>query len=137
MIGNKIANKITSEGKSKNKEKNETNGKEEIYIPPESRQQIIDDLKLFRHHIKIEYREIVNFLDTTSDKVRRFITKKRIEVVDQSGTRRKRYKPSKQKRFKASTLRSDLCDYSDAYIVVKGKITVSTIDGVNNIRDKK
>ena len=34
-------------------------------------------------------------------------------------------------------LRSDLCDYSDAYIVVKGKITVSATDGANNIRDKK
>ena len=34
-------------------------------------------------------------------------------------------------------LRSDLCDYSDAYIVVKGIITVSATDGAKNIRDKK
>ena len=34
-------------------------------------------------------------------------------------------------------LRSDLCDFSDAYIVVKRKITVSATDGANNIRDKK
>ena len=34
-------------------------------------------------------------------------------------------------------LRSDLCDYSDAYIVVNGIITVSATDGANNIRDKK
>ena len=34
-------------------------------------------------------------------------------------------------------LRSDLCDYSDAYIVVKVIITVSATDGANNIRDKK
>ena len=33
-------------------------------------------------------------------------------------------------------LRSDLCDYNDAYIVVKGIITVSATDGANNIRDK-
>ena len=44
LIGNKIANKITSIGKPKEKETKET---EEIYIPPEKRQQIIDDLKLF------------------------------------------------------------------------------------------
>ena len=31
-------------------------------------------------------------------------------------------------------LRFDLCDYSDAYIVVKGIITVSANTGVNNIR---
>ena len=48
LIGNKIANKITSVGKSNNEaRKDETNEIEEIYIPPEKRQQIIDDLRLF------------------------------------------------------------------------------------------
>ena len=45
LIGNKIADKITSIGKSKEKEK--TKKAEEIYIPPEKRQQIIGDLRLF------------------------------------------------------------------------------------------
>ena len=45
LIRNKIADKITSIGKQKEKEK--TKEKEEIYIPPEKRQQIIDDLRLF------------------------------------------------------------------------------------------
>ena len=45
LIENKIADKITSIGKSKEKEK--TKKAEEIYIPPEKRQQIIDDLRLF------------------------------------------------------------------------------------------
>ena len=44
LIGNKIADKITSMGKPKEKETKEI---EEIYIPPEKRQQIIDDLRLF------------------------------------------------------------------------------------------
>ena len=44
LIGNKIADRITSIGKPKEKEK--TKKTEEIYIPPEKRQQIIDDLKL-------------------------------------------------------------------------------------------
>ena len=43
LIGNKIADKITSIGKTKEK----TNKPEEIYIPPEKRQQIINDLQLF------------------------------------------------------------------------------------------
>ena len=51
LIGNKIADKITSVGKSKNKQKqdeiNEINETEEIYIPPEKRQQIINDPRLF------------------------------------------------------------------------------------------
>ena len=61
MIGNKIANKITSIGKPKEKEK--TKGIEEVYIPPEKRQQIIDDLKLIEHHcIKMEFQKIAIFL---------------------------------------------------------------------------
>ena len=44
LTGNKIADKITSIGKPKEKEK--TKEIEEIYIPPEKRQQIIDDLRL-------------------------------------------------------------------------------------------
>ena len=48
LIGNKMTDKITSLGKSKNKEKeNETNEVQEIYIPPEKRQQIVNDLRLF------------------------------------------------------------------------------------------
>ena len=43
LIGNKIADKFTSLGKSKEK----TKKVEGIYVPPEKRQQIIDDLKLF------------------------------------------------------------------------------------------
>ena len=45
LIGNKIADKIISIGKPKEKEK--TNRVEKMYIPPESREQIIDDLRLF------------------------------------------------------------------------------------------
>ena len=48
----------------------------------------------------MEYRKITNLLDTTSDKVPRFITKKWIEVHDQSGSTEDRYKPSNQIRFK-------------------------------------
>ena len=48
LTENEIADKITSVGKLKEKEKaKETKEIEEIYIPPEKRQQIIDDLILF------------------------------------------------------------------------------------------
>ena len=48
LIANKMADEITSIGQLKNKQKqDETNETEEIYIPPEKRQQIIDDLGLF------------------------------------------------------------------------------------------
>ena len=49
LMGNEIADKITSVGKTKTKEKEKenTNKQEEIYVPPEKRQKIINDLKLF------------------------------------------------------------------------------------------
>ena len=68
-------------------------------------------------------------LDTTSDNIPRFITKKWVEIHDMSGSAEDRYKPSKQIRFKTSMLRSDLCDFHDAYIVVKGTITLTKTDG--------
>ena len=62
----------------------------------------------------MENRKITNLLDITSDTVPRFITKKWVDVHDQSGSAEDRYKPSKQWIFKTSMLRSDLCDFSDA-----------------------
>ena len=76
----------------------------------------------------MEYQKITNLLGTTLDEIPRFITKKWVEVHDQSGSADDRYKPNKQIRFKTSMLRSDLCDYSDAYILVKGTITVTNPD---------
>ena len=74
-------------------------------------------------------------LGRTLDDVTGFITKKWVEVHDQSGNADDRNKPSKQIRFKTSMLRSDLCDYSEAYIVVKGTITVTRTNSV--LYDKK
>ena len=48
LIENNIADEFTSVGKAKRKEiEDETNKRQEIQIPPEERQQIIDDLRLF------------------------------------------------------------------------------------------
>ena len=63
----------------------------------------------------MEYQKITNVLGNIPDKVPRLITKKWIEVYDQSG---ETYNTNKQIRFKISILRSDLFDFSDAYIVV-------------------
>ena len=69
----------------------------------------------------MEYQKITNLLGNTPDNVPKFITKKRIEVNDQSG---ETYNTNKQIRFKTSMLESDLCDFNDAYIAVKGAVTV-------------
>ena len=64
LTGNKIADKITSVGKIKSKEKkDETNKRQEIYLPPDTIQQNFDNLRLFQHHIKMEYQKITKLLD--------------------------------------------------------------------------
>ena len=81
----------------------------------------------FRYYMKMKYQKITGLLDTTSDNIPKFITKIWIKVHDQS---RGSYNIDKQIKFKTSMLQSDLCDYSDAYIVVKGTITVQTENNI-------
>ena len=71
----------------------------------------------------MECQKIVNLLDITSDDedFSRYVTTKFIEVQDQS---EKNQNPNNEIRIKTPMLRSDLCDFSDAYIVVKGDITL-------------
>ena len=73
----------------------------------------------------MEYQKITNLLGWTPNQMPRFITIKWVEARDRSGKVNDIYKPNKLIRFKTSMLRSDLCDFSDAYIVVKEKITVT------------
>ena len=76
----------------------------------------------------MEFQKIANFLGTTLDDkdFPRFVTKKWIEVNDQTG--KNNYNVYKESRNKTSMLRSDLCDYSDAYIVVEGDILATEPD---------
>ena len=78
----------------------------------------------------MEFQKIVNLLDVTSDDkdLPRFVTKKWIEVYDQS---EKNYNVNKEIRIKTPMLRSDLCDFSDAYIVVKGDIALKGNNNAN------
>ena len=77
----------------------------------------------------MEFKKINNLLGPAHEKVPKFITKKWIEVQSQF---RNTYNTSKPIRFKTSMLRSDLCDYSDAYVWVKGKITVTNLNDNTN-----
>ena len=63
-------------------------------------------------------------LDITSDNndLPRYVTKKWIEVYEKS---EKNYNTNKKTRITRPMLRSDLCEFSDTYIVVKGNITVT------------
>ena len=69
----------------------------------------------------MEYWKIINLLDNTSNEPSKFRTRNWVEINDES---RGVYNVNSQIKFKTTMLKSSLCDYSDAYILVKGKITV-------------
>ena len=61
-------------------------------------------------------------LDITPDQRSKFRTKEWIEINDQS---RGVYNTNSDIRSKPTMLKSNLCDYADAYILVKGAITIT------------
>ena len=74
----------------------------------------------------MEYQKLINLLDNTQNQPTEFRTKNWVEINDEScGT----YNTNNQIRFKTSMLRTNLCDCSDAYILVKGTITVVNTAG--------
>ena len=84
----------------------------------------------------MEYQKIINLLEKTPNQPSKFRTKNWVEVNDES---RGTYNVNSQTKFKTSMLRSSLCDYSDAYILVSATITVPNTEGAgagaNNIKN--
>ena len=85
----------------------------------------------------MEYQKIKGLLGNTSNQPPKFKTKNWVEKNDES---RGTYNKDNQIRFKSSMLRSSLCDYVDAYILVKGTVTVANTVAqgpTNNTANKK
>ena len=70
----------------------------------------------------MEYQKIVSLIDDASNQPSKFRTRNWIEINDES---RGAYNVNSQIKFKTTMSKSSLCDYSDAYILVKGSITVN------------
>ena len=70
----------------------------------------------------MEYQKIANLIEDTSNQPSKFRTKNWAEINDES---RGTYNVNSQIKFKTTMLKSSLCDCSDAYILVKGTITVN------------
>ena len=80
----------------------------------------------------MEYDKINNLLlseDNESEQLSNFVTREYVRVNSLLNT----YNENKSIRFKTPMLRSNLCDYSDAYILVEGTVTVAG----NNLRDRQ
>ena len=80
----------------------------------------------------MEYDKINNLLlseNNESEQLSKFVTRQYVKVNSLSNT----YNENKSIRFKTPMLRSNVCHYSDAYILVKGTITVNGIvNGAEN-----
>ena len=85
----------------------------------------------------MEYQKISKLLDNTSNQPSKYRTRNWAEINDSI---RGAYSPNNHTKFNTTMLRSSLCDYSDAYILVKGNISVNNTvaDGVaaNNSNKK-
>ena len=70
----------------------------------------------------MEYQKIANLIYDASNQPSKFRTKNWVQInYKSSGT----YNVNSQIKFRTTMLKSSLCDYSDAYIFVKGKITIT------------
>ena len=119
FLGNKITDavaKLNNDKIVKPKQVTDENPRnvEEITIPPEKRRNI---KRIKTSIIKMEHYQISKLLNDST--VLKFVTKQQIKVNDISSGQ---YSVNTNISFKTSMLRSDLCDYSDTYIVVKGTI---------------
>ena len=67
-------------------------------------------------------------IDDASNESSKFRTKNWVEINDES---RRTYNVNSQIKFKTTMLKSSLCDYSDAYILIRGTITVNSTDAAD------
>ena len=65
--------------------------------------------------------------DNKPNQLSKFKTKNWVKINDDS---RGTYNINSQIKFKTSMIKTNLCDYSDAYILVKGIISVTIMTGV-------
>ena len=70
----------------------------------------------------MEYQKIANLIDGTPNQPSKFRTRNWVEINDES---RGVYNVNSQIKFKTTMLKPGLCDYSGAYILVKGRITIA------------
>ena len=93
--------------------------KKDLYLSKKDN-KIIDKLKLVQQYNNGIPKN--RKFDNETNQPSKFRTRNWIEINDES---RGTYPVNKQIKFKTPMLRSSLCDYADAYILVKGNITVN------------
>ena len=77
----------------------------------------------------METQKIINLLSDSSNEESKFDTKK--WYVRVSEITKGKYKQGDIIKFETETIKSSLCDYSDAFILVTGNITVNAANDTN------
>ena len=115
LIGNKIDDKITAKPHNEDK----VIMKNIFFLKKDKKLLMNQNL----HNIIMEYQKNPKLIDdNTLNQPSKFRTRNWIEINDES---RGAYNVNSQIKFKTTMLKSSLCDYSDAYIPVKGTISVN------------
>ena len=95
-----------------------------------------DKINNLLHIVDTSAKHVLSEDNEMSEQLSKFVTREYVRTNSLLNT----YNENKSIRFKTPMLRLSLCDYSDAYILVKGTIAVTVPganNGANNIRDKK
>ena len=91
----------------------------DVYLPKKDNKLLIN--QSYHNSVIMEYQKIENLLNDESSQPSKFRTRNLVEKnVESRGTY-----TSNDIKFKTAMLRSNLCDYADAYILVKGTITIT------------
>ena len=78
----------------------------------------------------MEYQKLANLIESTSDNLLKFRTRNWVEINDEL-----RGNANSNIRFKTTMLRSNLFDYADSYILVKGTITINEAEANADARN--
>ena len=90
-------------------------------------------IKFCKHLINMETQKIINLLNNSENEYWNFVTKKWYIIDSES---KGNYLHENPIRFLTNSLESSLCDYSDAYILVTGNITVTSSDNNTKVAFK-
>ena len=87
--------------------------------------------------VKIETQKIVNLLNNSDNESSKFARRKWYIINDQNnGQYRRRNKNDSTIKFETKFIKLNLCDYSDAYILVTGDIKVGNVAADTNVAFK-
>ena len=94
----------------------------------DQKKQLLNFHRILRVSHKMETQKIINLLNDSTNEESKFATKKWYGIDSQ--TTKGKYKQV-DTEFETETIKSSLCDYSDAFILVTGNVTVAVGNNID------